>query len=181
MLSLQMGGEISVKSRVGQGSEFCFSLPIEIASAVIDSEAETSNIQQSSLQTSTVKVLVVDDTKMNTDVVTMLLEDINYCADSVDSGSKAIEAFKNKNYDVIFMDRQMPGMDGLEATQKIRRISGSTSKPWIIAMTASAQEDEKQEYLSSGANDFIAKPIDIKDLHDRMREFQRQGESEGAA
>lgn len=180
-LATQMGGEISVKSRVGQGSEFCFSLPIEIASEVIDSEVEASNVLQTPLQTSAVKVLVVDDTKMNTDVVTMLLEDMNYFADSVDSGSKAIEAFKDKNYDVIFMDRQMPGMDGLEATQKLRRISGSASKPWIIAMTASAQEDEKQEYLSSGANDFIAKPVDIKDLHERMRAFQRQGESEGSA
>ena len=77
------------------------------------------------------------------------------------------------------MDRQMPEMDGLTATRMIRHISGSASTPWIIAMTASAQEDEKQEYLDSGANDFIAKQSDINALQERMREYQRQQESEG--
>lgn len=178
-LATQMGGEISVKSTIGKGSEFCFSLPVKATTQAPDTENNAANSPENALQAISTKVLVVDDTKMNTDVVTMLLEDIHYDADSAASGSEAIEAFRQKNYDVIFMDRQMPEMDGLEATRMIRHISGSASTPWIIAMTASAQEDEKQEYLDSGANDFIAKPIDINALQERMREYQRQQESEG--
>lgn len=162
-LARQMGGDITVRSAPGKGSVFRLSLPLRVG----ESPVETVPVAQSPLQSATpepLKILVVDDMEMNTDVAVMMLEDLGYAADVAQSAQAAIEAVAQHDYDIIFMDRHMPEMDGLEATRIIRRQLGDNRHPWIIAMTASAQEDEKLEYLNSGANDFLGKPIDFEGL-----------------
>jgi CheY-like chemotaxis protein len=118
-------------------------------------------------------VLVVDDVFINIEVATMILESLGCQTDRAMSGQEAIDAVKNKSYDIIYMDRQMPEMDGIEATQRIRKISGSETVPWIVALTASAQEDQKEEYLQAGANDFLSKPIDVDSVSRSVENYKK--------
>ncbi|MDX1490889.1 MAG: ATP-binding protein [Pseudohongiellaceae bacterium] len=177
-LAEQMGGRLTVESTLGQGSVFRFYLPFEKAERpemlASDEESESAS-GNAAAEHQTIQVLVVDDLEVNTEVAVMMLEEMNCEATAVSSAWEAIRLLAEQPFDVVLMDRQMPGMDGIEATRKIRHLFRSDTQPWIIAMTASAGEDERREYLESGANDFIAKPLDFSTLQNKIDAFnQRQ-------
>ncbi|GBU20918.1 histidine kinase [Fibrobacteres bacterium R8-0-B4] len=113
------------------------------------------------------RVLVVDDTNTNLRVAEGLLSPYKMRVDICRSGPDAIEAVQAEKYDIVFMDHMMPGMDGLEATRRIRAINGRDDyyrKLPIIALTANAVSGAREMFLSEGLNDFISKPIDISKL-----------------
>ncbi|MDR2592659.1 MAG: response regulator [Chitinispirillales bacterium] len=113
------------------------------------------------------RVLVVDDTNTNLRVAEGLLSPYKMRVDTCRSGPDAIEAVQAERYDIVFMDHMMPGMDGLEATKRIRAILGRDDyyrKLPIIALTANAVSGAREMFLSEGLNDFISKPIDISKL-----------------
>ncbi|MFA7555674.1 MAG: ATP-binding protein [Spongiibacteraceae bacterium] len=171
-LARQMGGEVTVSSRRGKGSIFNFYLPLLAVDPDLNiPHADKPILVSEQKNTADLKILVVDDSEMNIEVAVMLLESIGYTADQAPNGKAAVAAQLQNSYDIIFMDRQMPEMDGLEATIAIRNQYSSTVQPWIIAMTASAQDDEKQEYLDAGANDFIGKPISFESLKEKINYF----------
>jgi CheY-like chemotaxis protein len=104
-------------------------------------------------------ILLAEDNPINQIVATSILDEMAYKAEIAENGWQAVEALRKKPYDVIFMDMQMPEMDGLEATRTIRAEFPPDRQPIIIAMTANAMEGDKQECLNAGMNDYISKPI----------------------
>lgn len=118
--------------------------------------------QEKILKKSTLKILLAEDNKINQKVALLSLQKLGYVADVANNGLEALEMFEKNSYDVIFMDMQMPEMDGLTATRSIRQLP--KPQPWIIALTANALNEDKQLCLDAGMNDYISKPIKIQQL-----------------
>ncbi len=110
------------------------------------------------------RILLAEDNMVNQKVALRLLEKMGYRADVAANGKEVLTAIQQRFYHVIFMDVQMPEMDGMEATRRIRSIWPSIRQPHIIAMTAHAMEGDKERCLESGMNDYISKPIQVKDM-----------------
>ncbi len=105
------------------------------------------------------KILLAEDNPINQMVATSILEEMQYTADIAENGVEVLAALRKKPYDIIFMDMQMPEMDGLTATRHIRADFPPERQPIIIAMTANAMDAGKQNCLDAGMNDYISKPI----------------------
>lgn len=104
-------------------------------------------------------ILLAEDNPINQIVASSILDEMAYKIDLAETGLEALQALRKKAYDVIFMDMQMPDMDGLEATRRIRADFPPDQQPIIIAMTANAMEGDRQECLQAGMNDYISKPV----------------------
>ncbi|MBZ0200723.1 MAG: response regulator [Ignavibacteriaceae bacterium] len=108
-------------------------------------------------------ILLAEDNKINQKLALSMLGKIGYRADAVGNGLEAVDALEHKNYDIVFMDIQMPEMDGFEATQNIREIK-SIIQPIIIAMTANAMPGDREKCINAGMDDYLSKPILLKDI-----------------
>ncbi|MEA5488405.1 MULTISPECIES: PAS domain-containing protein [Pseudanabaena] len=108
------------------------------------------------------KILVVEDNPVNHKILLLMLESLGYRADSVDNGQKAINAVSNQAYDLIFMDIQMPIMDGLTSSQSIRQLA--IQQPWIIGLSANAFSESRDSALGAGMNDYLTKPLKTTNL-----------------
>lgn len=171
-----MGGSIGMDSVEGQGSTFRFTLLTreyqEFANEE-SSERENSNADEGILeqeipsileQLIPLKILIAEDHPVNQKLLHTILSRRGYRADIVSNGKEAVEAVLNHDYDLVFMDIQMPLMDGLEATTTIRKHPHHMSRPVIVAVTAFAKNEDKMNCLASGMQDFIAKPIYIAEV-----------------
>ena len=172
-----MDGEILIKSEPGVGSTFTVRLPQRAGSPNVLGKEMAENLRQfrssSRAQMKRVQitrdlmpygsVLIVDDVETNIYVARGILTPYGLKIDSADSGYEAIEKIKNGNvYDIVFMDHMMPGMDGIEATRTIREMGYDHS---IVALTANAVAGQADIFLGNGFDDFISKPIDIRQLN----------------
>ncbi|MET0390262.1 MAG: response regulator [Polyangiales bacterium] len=111
------------------------------------------------------KVLIAEDNPVNQRVATMMLERLGYSADVVGTGLESLTAAGAREYDLILMDVHMPDMDGLEAARQIRRLSNHRGHhPWIVAVTASAMDEERAATIQAGMDDFVSKPVRREDL-----------------
>ena len=110
------------------------------------------------------KILLVEDNEMNRKIVIAMLKTQNLTCDVAMNGLEAYQAVLRKNYDIVFMDCQMPEMDGYQTTEKIRKLEGSRKHTTIIAMTANAMEGDKDKCIEAGMDDYIKKPIDFDAL-----------------
>ncbi len=115
-------------------------------------------------QTLPLRILLVEDIAVNQKIATQMLQRLGYRADVANNGLEALEALQRQIYDVIFMDVQMPEMDGLETTQRIRQDSRLSLQPWIIAMTAHARAEDRQACLQVGMDDYVSKPVSLETL-----------------
>lgn len=104
-------------------------------------------------------ILIVDDHEINQIVLLSILRKLDYKAEVANSGQKALEALKNKAYDLIFIDLQMPGMNGYSTTQYIFSQYDIDARPWIVAVSADPSPREKRECLALGMIDYIEKPL----------------------
>ncbi|MEI6149286.1 MAG: PAS domain S-box protein, partial [bacterium] len=163
-----MGGEAGAESTPGVGSTFWFTAKLkkmkerrqtERLEKVADADAETLVKQRYSGQ----RILVVDDEPVNREVAKMQLEFVELVADTAEDGAQAVAMAEKTSYAAIFMDMQMPKLNGVEATQQIRQLPGYRDTP-IIAMTANAFAEDKAQCLAAGMTDFLSKPFNPDQL-----------------
>jgi CheY-like chemotaxis protein len=109
------------------------------------------------------RILLAEDNVVNQKVGIKILDKMGYLADVASNGREAVEAVGRQKYDVILMDVQMPEMDGVEASTKIREQLGE-NRPWIIALTANALQGDRERYLGVGMDDYVSKPIKVDEL-----------------
>lgn len=165
-----MEGSIEVESTYGKGTTFTITIPQKITDTRPVSETpEIPQTEQKMTDLFTapgVKVLIVDDNVINRKVARGFLKKYAFDLTEAESGPEAIELVRSVRYDIIFMDHMMPGMDGIEATEIIRRDCGENgTAPVMIALTANAMEGMREHFLECGFQDFIAKPLDRKELN----------------
>jgi CheY-like chemotaxis protein len=115
------------------------------------------------------KILVAEDNVINQQVIQHILEKLGYLPKVVANGREAVYLMLEQPYDIVFMDLQMPEMDGLEATRLIRETAGS--RPVIIALTANTMEGDEEECLNAGMNDYIGKPVKLEELVGKLRKW----------
>jgi signal transduction histidine kinase/DNA-binding NarL/FixJ family response regulator len=166
-----MGGSIDVKSTKGEGTVFHFNLllqpaPFEMLQPV---ELQSDEVEEYAGK----RILVVEDNEMNRYVVLLTLQSLMCEVVEVENGEQAVEILKSEPFDLIFMDIQMPRMDGVEATQLIRKELAINTP--IIALTANAFQHNIDHYLAAGMNDFIVKPYLEKDFKKILRKYLPSG------
>ncbi len=164
-----MQGEISFESEERKGTTFKVSIPLKEGQAQGAAEGELATIERSDLAGRT--ILVVDDIRMNQVIVTQMLKKLDITPDLKANGKEALEAVKNKDYELIFMDCRMPEMDGYEATMYLRE-RGFTHP--IIALTAGTTIEERQKCIDSGMDDILTKPYTATDIEQIMFKWLEQ-------
>lgn len=164
-----MGGKIGVISSVGGGSSFYFSLPLKIdehptLKEMTDTEPLTTPRQG-------IRALLVEDNAVNQKVAGTMLRKLGCEVDSAGNGQDALQCIQKKTYDIVFMDCQMPVMDGFEATRRIRRMAGRYCRIPIIALTAHAMKEDRRKCLADGMSDYLSKPVSQVELADIITKY----------
>jgi CheY-like chemotaxis protein len=125
-----------------------------------------------------IRILLAEDNPVNQLLAQRLLRNAGHRADSVANGIEALDALRRIPYHLVLMDVQMPEMDGIEATRRIRALSGETASTPIIAVTANAMKGDREQYLQAGMNDYLAKPIDAEEMLEKVEFWTGEGEAQ---
>lgn len=169
-----LNGTISVDSEVNRGSKFTVDLDFKVAIKAAPSAGSDKAVPAVN-NVKGKRILVVDDSKVNRDIATAILEGFKAKIEVASDGDIAVqmyEASKPGYYDMVLMDIQMPQMDGYDATRSIRRINRSDAKTVpIVALTADVFESTKRTAMEVGMNDFLTKPINVKNLTETLVRF----------
>jgi len=161
-----MGGTMWVESAgvPGEGATFFFTVQVEVVNATLPAEPEAP-VSDSPLSDSLpLQILIAEDLVINQKFALMALARMGYTAEVALNGIETLTALRRHPYDVILMDMQMPEMDGLEATRQTRAEFPTERQPYIIAMTANASTNDQEACFAAGMNDFLSKPVQIKEL-----------------
>jgi signal transduction histidine kinase/ActR/RegA family two-component response regulator len=164
-----MNGDIKVESTLKSGSCFSFNLIYQKPEHDF-SETSDKNLPHEDINLSFKKILLVEDNRINQIVATKILDKLKLEADIAENGIKALEKLNSASYDLILMDCQMPEMDGYETTKAIRngKAGEEHQSIVIIAMTANAMKGDKEKCLNAGMDDYLAKPIEVNKLHNKL-------------
>lgn len=160
-------GALHVESEVGRGSTFHFVIPVEVPEdPPVYPAGQTEVLQPAIAPPAGLRVLVAEDNRVNQKVITSMLEKKGYACVVAGNGLEVLEILdRDRTFDVVLMDVQMPGMDGLKATCQIRKAEGASSRRLpIIALTAHAMEEHHDQCLEAGMDGYLTKPLDTRDL-----------------
>jgi CheY-like chemotaxis protein len=170
-LARRMGGKLTLESEPGVGSRLGFSVRVELPAMSTEFQPDDPQI---GARIAALRVLVAEDNPIHQVLAIAVLAKFGIAADLAADGIEALERARTQPYDVILMDIQMPRMTGHQATQAIRRLPDSgASRPWIIAVTANAFDQDRELCLASGMNDFISKPFRQEGLRDALMQSLR--------
>lgn len=157
-----MGGTITVQSKVGRGSTFTVRFNAHGAEPpIVAQPVQLAQVEESLGTRLPLRILLIEDNPTNQVVTVQYLKKLGYRTNVAVNGQEGVEMVNRHPYDLIFMDCHLPIMDGFEATKRIRQESAGRSQPVIIALTASAFEDDRAKCLAVGMDDVLAKPIDL--------------------
>ena len=177
-----MGGTIDVQSEIGRGTTFTARFQaegVEDVSAIVPERP--AQIETDLGTRFPLRILLVEDNPTNQLVTVQFLAKLGYGTDVAANGQEALEMVVRHPYDLIFMDCRMPIMDGFEAARRIRQSLPSTRWPAIVALTASAFEDDRAKCLAAGMDDVLAKPVELDVLQRALAKWGCVGGLEGAA
>jgi len=151
-LAEMMGGTIDFESRLGVGSTFWVEIPAPAAQAPAQAPGGERRLDG-------LRVLVVEDNAVNRMIATKMLENLGASVETADDGQQGVEAAKRQRFDLIFMDIQMPVMDGVAATREIRGLPGPAGRTPIVALTANTLAHQLAAYHEAGMDGWVAKPV----------------------
>jgi len=163
-LSRMLGGELTLKSREGEGSLFKLTIPVPLGTEELKEEEDEITLEKG-------HVLIVEDHEANRMFLGIILENAGLTYDTAEDGQKAVEKFQKGHYDLILMDENMPNMGGIEATKTIAEIEKRENLPHtpVISLTANALQGDRERFLKAGFDDYMAKPIEpellLKTIH----------------
>jgi signal transduction histidine kinase/DNA-binding response OmpR family regulator len=160
--------------------QFLHDCLVSVLTAHKDAETPAATPDQSELpfgKPGPLHILLAEDNRINQKFLLALLEKSGHTVDVTDTGLKAVEAVMQNSYDVVLMDIQMPELDGVAATARIRKLKGTKAKIPIIAMTANAMMGQREEYLQAGMDDYIAKPVQSAELINKLETIARRRKS----
>lgn len=177
-----MGGRIRGESEEGKGSLFVLDMPLsrcpeEVASALARQVASSAALAAERKPARSLRILLIEDNKINQQVAVGFLTKLGQVVDVADDGARGIAMLKDEQYDLVFMDLQMPGMDGLAATREIRTLPPPFGQVPVIAMTAGAMASDRDRCLSGGMDDYISKPLKFELLADLLERWIARLES----
>ncbi|HEX3916385.1 MAG TPA: ATP-binding protein [Caulobacteraceae bacterium] len=176
-LARMMGGDLDYSSREGEGSIFWFE--IEAPATGAPEAGDDAVIDAAPL--AGLRVLVVDDNRVNRLVGVKTLEALGAVAEAVDGGEAAIEAVRTQGFDLVLMDVNMPGMDGVEATRRIRRLEAPCANVPIVALTADVMRHQHDRYFAAGMNGVVPKPFSLAELLAELTRLSAPQASESPA
>ncbi|WNS42942.1 PAS domain S-box protein [Paenibacillus sp. MMS20-IR301] len=166
-----MGGRIDLDATAGQGATFVFTVVLQEEKSVAPAEAGSAAVQNSLPPSRSLRILVAEDNAVNQIVLRKILEKRGFTVDVAEDGLQVLEMTGRDSYDLIFMDVQMPGMNGLVATSRIRETQPADKQPVIIAVTANALKGDREICLAAGMNEYISKPLRSEAIAEMIRKF----------
>ncbi len=158
-----LGGTIAMDSTPGRGSVVSFTLPVEAVASSPSPAPPSSSVARTQADDFAadhpLRILVVDDSAVNRRLCELLLRRLGYEPEAAVDGLEALDRQRHLDPELILMDVQMPRLDGLEATRRIRAVTGRSQRPWIVATTAFSSAEDRDAALQAGMNAFLAKPL----------------------
>jgi CheY-like chemotaxis protein len=168
-----MGGVLHIESEIDQGSTFTFTLIAQISNERVSSKEIVHGIKETSVienlaERYPLEILLVEDNEINLKFMLMLLSQMGFAPEVAVNGNEAIEAVDKKEFDLIFMDNQMPRMNGKDAT-KIIRTMPKGKKMMIVGLSASVFKEDVEEAMKIGMNDYLTKPVKIHQIVEKIK------------
>jgi two-component system, sensor histidine kinase len=162
-----MDGRIWAENNPGRGATFAFDISAERTERPVEADSNVSDMVESDMFANP-HILIVDDNATNRVVAQALCEMFGCTSETADDGMEALDAIKERDFDLVLMDIKMPRMDGLQATQAIRKLKGPMRDVPIIALTANADPEDARRYIASGMAAVVEKPIKPERLRHAM-------------
>jgi two-component system NtrC family sensor kinase len=168
-----MGGEIKVTSELSQGS--IFTLELDLLTQKVQPIQKAANTFDTTFsQKCPMKIMIAEDNLVNQKIAEKIFNKLGYQVIIVNNGMEALSTLKQEMYDVIFMDIQMPELDGIETTKAIYQEWGEINRPYIIALTANAMPSDRDQCLSVGMDDYISKPVKVEKIVESIQLLQQR-------